>query len=136
MSMMGVLKFFLGIQIHQYPRGIFINQAKYAQEILKKHGMASCDSIGTPMATNHLDADLSGTPGGFDKRNILVMVEHSCILTGSDKLISWSSKMQGLHLMSSARVEYGSLSEFCALSSMVENSGQMIMFHFDKCYVL
>nr|GFA54309.1 retrovirus-related Pol polyprotein from transposon TNT 1-94 [Tanacetum cinerariifolium] len=61
MSMIGELKFFLGIQIHQSPRGIFINQAKYAQEILKKHGMTSCDSIGTPMATKHLDADLSGT---------------------------------------------------------------------------
>ncbi|GJW20790.1 retrovirus-related pol polyprotein from transposon TNT 1-94 [Tanacetum coccineum] len=41
---------------------IFINQAKYAQEILKKHGMTSYDSIGTPMPTKHLDADLSGTP--------------------------------------------------------------------------
>nr|GEZ44450.1 retrovirus-related Pol polyprotein from transposon TNT 1-94 [Tanacetum cinerariifolium] len=61
MSMMGELKFFFGIQIHQSPRGIFINQAKYAQEILKKHGMTSCDSIGTPMASKHLDADLSGT---------------------------------------------------------------------------
>ncbi|GJX41772.1 retrovirus-related pol polyprotein from transposon TNT 1-94 [Tanacetum coccineum] len=61
-SMMEELKFFLGIQIHQSPRGIFINQAKYAQEILKKHGMTSCDSIGTPMATKHLDADLNGTP--------------------------------------------------------------------------
>ncbi|GJS55307.1 hypothetical protein Tco_0628669 [Tanacetum coccineum] len=38
MSMIVELKFFLGIQIHQSPRGIFINQAKYAQEILKKHG--------------------------------------------------------------------------------------------------
>nr|GEX01162.1 retrovirus-related Pol polyprotein from transposon TNT 1-94 [Tanacetum cinerariifolium] len=62
MSMMGELKFFLGIQIHQSPNGIFINQAKYAQEILIKHGMTSCDSVGTPMATKHLDADLSGTP--------------------------------------------------------------------------
>nr|GEW74251.1 copia protein [Tanacetum cinerariifolium] len=62
MSMMGELKFFLGIQVHQSPCGIFINQAKYAQEILKKHVMTSCDSIGTPMATKHLDADLSGTP--------------------------------------------------------------------------
>nr|GFA98755.1 retrovirus-related Pol polyprotein from transposon TNT 1-94 [Tanacetum cinerariifolium] len=51
-----------GIQIHQSPRGIFINQAKYAQEILVKHGMTSCDGIGTPMATKHLDADLCGTP--------------------------------------------------------------------------
>ncbi|GJT22180.1 retrovirus-related pol polyprotein from transposon TNT 1-94 [Tanacetum coccineum] len=62
MSMMGELKFFLGIQIHQSLCGTFINQAKYAQEILKKYGMTSCDSIGTPMATKHLDADLSGTP--------------------------------------------------------------------------
>nr|GEZ03449.1 hypothetical protein [Tanacetum cinerariifolium] len=62
MSMMGEPKFFLGIQIHQSPRGIFINQAKYAQEILIKHGMTSCDSIGTPMATKHLDDDMSGTP--------------------------------------------------------------------------
>ncbi|GJZ10700.1 copia protein [Tanacetum coccineum] len=59
MSMIGELEFFLGIQIHQSPHGIFINQAKYAQEILKKHGITSCDSIGTPMATKHLDADLS-----------------------------------------------------------------------------
>nr|GEW43165.1 hypothetical protein [Tanacetum cinerariifolium] len=62
MSMMRELKFFLGIQIHQSPCGIFINQAKYAQKILIKHGMTSCDSVGTLMATKHLDADLSETP--------------------------------------------------------------------------
>nr|GFC23769.1 ribonuclease H-like domain-containing protein [Tanacetum cinerariifolium] len=49
-------------KIHQSPHGIFINQAKYAQEILIKRGMTSCDSISTPMATKHLDDDLSGTP--------------------------------------------------------------------------
>ncbi|GKA35252.1 retrovirus-related pol polyprotein from transposon TNT 1-94 [Tanacetum coccineum] len=69
MSMIGELKFFLGIHIHQSPRGIFINQAKYAQEILKKHGMTSCDSIGTPMDTKPLDVDLSGTP--VDQKNIV-----------------------------------------------------------------
>ncbi|GJS88991.1 retrovirus-related pol polyprotein from transposon TNT 1-94 [Tanacetum coccineum] len=63
MSLMGEMKFFLGLQIHQSPRGIFINQAKYALEILKKHGIDKCDSIGTPMATKpKLDADLSGLP--------------------------------------------------------------------------
>nr|GFA47316.1 copia protein [Tanacetum cinerariifolium] len=61
MFMIGELKLFLGIQIYQSPRGIFINQAKHAQEILIKHGMTSCDSIGTPMATKHLDVNLSGT---------------------------------------------------------------------------
>ncbi|GJY32370.1 retrovirus-related pol polyprotein from transposon TNT 1-94 [Tanacetum coccineum] len=45
-----------GIQIHQFPCSTFINQAKYAQETLNKHGMTSCDSTGTPMDTKHLDA--------------------------------------------------------------------------------
>nr|GEY94048.1 retrovirus-related Pol polyprotein from transposon TNT 1-94 [Tanacetum cinerariifolium] len=61
MSLMGEMKFFLGLQIHQSPRGIFINQAKYTLEILHKHGMEKGQSIGTPMAMKpKLDADLSG----------------------------------------------------------------------------
>ncbi|GJZ08464.1 retrovirus-related pol polyprotein from transposon TNT 1-94 [Tanacetum coccineum] len=36
-------------------------KAKYAQEILIKHGMTSSVNIGTPIAIKHLDADLSGT---------------------------------------------------------------------------
>ncbi|GKE56367.1 retrovirus-related pol polyprotein from transposon TNT 1-94, partial [Tanacetum coccineum] len=72
MSVIGELEFFLRIQIHQSSRGIFINQDKYAQEILIKHGMTSCDSIGTPMATKHLDADLSGTPVNQTKYHSMV----------------------------------------------------------------
>ncbi|GJR52766.1 retrovirus-related pol polyprotein from transposon TNT 1-94 [Tanacetum coccineum] len=34
----------------------------YAAHKSFPHGMTSCDSIGTPMATKHLDADLSRTP--------------------------------------------------------------------------
>ncbi|GKB83501.1 retrovirus-related pol polyprotein from transposon TNT 1-94 [Tanacetum coccineum] len=63
MSLMGEMKFFLGLQIHQSPKGIFINQAKYALEILKKHNIDNCHSIGTPLATKpKLDIDLSGEP--------------------------------------------------------------------------
>nr|GFB08483.1 hypothetical protein [Tanacetum cinerariifolium] len=93
MPMMGELKFFLGIQINQSPRGIFINQPKYAQEILIKHGMTSCDSVGTPMATKHLDADLSDSDhaGCLDSRkSTSVGIQ---FLSG-DKLVSWSSKKQ------------------------------------------
>nr|GEW65031.1 retrovirus-related Pol polyprotein from transposon TNT 1-94 [Tanacetum cinerariifolium] len=70
-----------GIHVHQSPRGIFINQAKYAQEILIKHGMTSCDSVGTPMATKHLDADLSGTP--IDQTKYHSMVRELMYLTTS-----------------------------------------------------
>ncbi|GJZ06692.1 retrovirus-related pol polyprotein from transposon TNT 1-94 [Tanacetum coccineum] len=57
------------------------SKAKYAQEILKKHGMTSCDSIGTPMATKHLDTDLSGTP--VDQTKYHSMVRALMYLTAS-----------------------------------------------------
>ncbi|GKD72082.1 retrovirus-related pol polyprotein from transposon TNT 1-94 [Tanacetum coccineum] len=49
MSMMGKIYFFLGLQISQSPRGIFLNQSKYALETLKKYGMTSCDPVDTPI---------------------------------------------------------------------------------------
>nr|GEW67043.1 hypothetical protein [Tanacetum cinerariifolium] len=50
-----------GLQIHQSPSGIFINQAKYTLQILHKHGMDKGQSIGTQMDVKpKLDADLSG----------------------------------------------------------------------------
>nr|GEU71990.1 hypothetical protein [Tanacetum cinerariifolium] len=59
----GTLDLSAGLQIHQSPRGIFINQAKYALEILHKHGMDKGQSIVTPMAMKpKLDVDLSGNP--------------------------------------------------------------------------
>ncbi|GJU87175.1 retrovirus-related pol polyprotein from transposon TNT 1-94 [Tanacetum coccineum] len=61
MSMMGQMLFFLGLQISQSPRGIFINQSKYASEIVKKYGLQSIDSVNTPMIENKkLDEDLQG----------------------------------------------------------------------------
>ncbi|GKD65162.1 retrovirus-related pol polyprotein from transposon TNT 1-94, partial [Tanacetum coccineum] len=62
MSMMGELKLFLGLQVHQSPYGIFISQSQYAIKLLKKHGMNDCVSMSTPMATKRLDVDLQGTP--------------------------------------------------------------------------
>nr|GEV40833.1 retrovirus-related Pol polyprotein from transposon TNT 1-94 [Tanacetum cinerariifolium] len=49
MSMMGKISFFLGLQISQSPRGIFINQSKYALESLKKYNFESGDPVDTPM---------------------------------------------------------------------------------------
>ncbi|GJV03045.1 retrovirus-related pol polyprotein from transposon TNT 1-94 [Tanacetum coccineum] len=63
MSMMGHMSFFLGLQISQSPRGIFLNQSKYASEIIKKYGLLTSDSVDTPVVEkNKLDKDLQGTP--------------------------------------------------------------------------
>ncbi|GKD14229.1 retrovirus-related pol polyprotein from transposon TNT 1-94, partial [Tanacetum coccineum] len=61
MSMMGKISFFLGLQISQSPRGIFINQSKYALESLKKYDMESSDPVDTPMVEkSKLDEDTQG----------------------------------------------------------------------------
>ncbi|GJT75000.1 retrovirus-related pol polyprotein from transposon TNT 1-94 [Tanacetum coccineum] len=61
MSMMRQMSFFLGLKISQSPRGIFINQSKYASEIVKKYGLDSTDSVDTSMIENKkLDEDLQG----------------------------------------------------------------------------
>ncbi|GJU24070.1 retrovirus-related pol polyprotein from transposon TNT 1-94 [Tanacetum coccineum] len=63
MSMMGQMSFFLGLQISQSPRGIFINQSKYASKIVKKYGMLTSDSVDTPMVEkSKLDEDLQQKP--------------------------------------------------------------------------
>ncbi|GJW02786.1 retrovirus-related pol polyprotein from transposon TNT 1-94 [Tanacetum coccineum] len=61
MSMMGKLSFFLGLQIFQSPRGIFLNQSKYTLESLKKYGMETCEPADTPMVEkSKLDEDTQG----------------------------------------------------------------------------
>ncbi|GKA77577.1 retrotransposon protein, putative, unclassified [Tanacetum coccineum] len=61
--MMGQISFFLGLQISQSPRGIFINKSKYAYEIVKKYGILTSDSVDTPMVEkSKLDKDLQGNP--------------------------------------------------------------------------
>ena len=63
MSMMGELKFFLGIQIKQCKDGIFINQTKYARDILKKFGMDEVKPSKTLMSsTTKLNKDENGKP--------------------------------------------------------------------------
>ncbi|GJZ63926.1 retrovirus-related pol polyprotein from transposon TNT 1-94 [Tanacetum coccineum] len=63
MSMMGQISFFLGLQISQNPRGIFVNQSKYAKEILKKFDLHNSDPVDTPMVEQtKLDEDLLGIP--------------------------------------------------------------------------
>ncbi|GJW06602.1 retrovirus-related pol polyprotein from transposon TNT 1-94 [Tanacetum coccineum] len=47
--------------ISQSPRGIFINQSKYASEIVKKYGLLTTDSVDTPLVEkSKMDKDLQG----------------------------------------------------------------------------
>nr|GEW27115.1 hypothetical protein [Tanacetum cinerariifolium] len=63
MSMMGEMKFFLGLQVNQFSNEIFINQSKYILDILKRFGMENCDTVPTLMVEQaKLKLDLVGKP--------------------------------------------------------------------------
>ncbi|KAK1686445.1 hypothetical protein QYE76_047293 [Lolium multiflorum] len=49
MSDLGLLTFYLGIEVHQDSTGITINQSAYALKILEKCGMADCNPSVVPM---------------------------------------------------------------------------------------
>jgi len=49
MSMMGELKFFLGIQINQCIDGVYVHLTKYTKELLKKFKLEDCKLMNNSM---------------------------------------------------------------------------------------
>ncbi|KAI3690742.1 hypothetical protein L2E82_48949 [Cichorium intybus] len=47
------INFFLGLQIKQTKKGIFIHQEKYTNELLKKFSLENCSTAKVPISTNH-----------------------------------------------------------------------------------
>jgi hypothetical protein len=61
MPMMGELTFFLGIQVKQTKKGMFVHQAKYTKDLMKKFNIAELKPVSTPMSTTMaLDPDENG----------------------------------------------------------------------------
>nr|GEX04714.1 copia protein [Tanacetum cinerariifolium] len=89
---------------HAFPKGIFINQSKYALESLKKYGFESYDPVDTPMVKkSKLDKDKEGKAvdpshyRAFTDANHADCQDTRRSTSGSvqflgERLISWSSK--------------------------------------------
>nr|GEY46570.1 hypothetical protein [Tanacetum cinerariifolium] len=127
MSLMGEMKFFLGLQIYQSPSGIFINQAKYTLEILHKHDMDNGQSTGTPMSTKpKLDADLSGNP--IDQTDYRSKIRSLMYLTSSRPDIVQANYTR----LSSAEAKYIALSVSCAQVMWMRTQLQDYGFNYNK----
>ncbi|GKB04644.1 retrovirus-related pol polyprotein from transposon TNT 1-94, partial [Tanacetum coccineum] len=115
MSMMGELKFFLGLQVHQSPHGIFISQSQYAIELLKKHGLDECVSMSTPMATERLDADLQGTP--TDQTTYRRMIGGLMYLTASRPDIAFATFDSRFELIAYSDADHAGCKDDCKSTS-------------------
>nr|GEZ48561.1 hypothetical protein [Tanacetum cinerariifolium] len=61
MARIEAVRIFSRLQISQSPRGIFLNQSKYALESLRKYGIESYDPVNTPIVEkSKLDEDTQG----------------------------------------------------------------------------
>ncbi|KAK6131685.1 hypothetical protein DH2020_034592 [Rehmannia glutinosa] len=89
MSMVGELNYFLGLQVKQFDKGIFITQNKYAKNLVKRFGLDNKKHIKTPMGTNDkLSKDENGTP--IDPTLYRSMIGSLLYLTASRPDISYS----------------------------------------------
>ncbi|KAH9671187.1 Integrase catalytic domain-containing protein [Citrus sinensis] len=89
MSMIGELKYLLGLQIKQNEEGIFINQAKYVKDLLKRFGYDNGTAKSTPMSTTiKLDKEEKGKE--VDIRTYRDMIGSLLYLTASRPDIMFS----------------------------------------------
>jgi hypothetical protein len=80
MFMMGELTFFLGIQVKQMKECIFIHQAKYTKDLIKKFNMTELKPVSTPRSTAAaLDPDENGE--ATDQREYRSMISFLIYLT-------------------------------------------------------
>nr|GEU86586.1 putative ribonuclease H-like domain-containing protein [Tanacetum cinerariifolium] len=100
-------------EISQSPRGIFINQSKYALESLKKYGFKSCDLVDTPMVEkSKLDEDKEGK--AVDPSHYHGMIDTLLYLTASRPDLQFSICMcarKKSAAISSMEAEYIALSD-------------------------
>nr|GEV03677.1 retrovirus-related Pol polyprotein from transposon TNT 1-94 [Tanacetum cinerariifolium] len=133
MSMMGKISFFLGLQISQSPRGIFINQSKYARKVVDPLHYRGSAHRKARTCSKNIFRYLRGTvhyglwymKDSFVALTTFADADHAgCQVTRrstsesvqflGERLISWSSKRQKSAAISSTGAEYIAISGFCA----------------------
>ena len=82
MFLIGELTYFLGLQISQQEKGIFICQAKYIKEILKKFKMEDCKPVPTPMVIG-CKLSIDDSSKDVDQRLYRSMIDSLLYVTAS-----------------------------------------------------
>ncbi|XP_059650411.1 uncharacterized mitochondrial protein AtMg00810-like [Cornus florida] len=137
MKDLGVLKYFLGIEVSRFKQELFISQQKYTLDLLAETGNSACVPIDTPIenpndrhmnAVNHILAYLKSSLGKgiiFSRHRHLDIIGYTDFDFAGAKLdrkttsgyvsfvggnlVTWRSKKQNVVSLSSAEAEYRAL---------------------------
>ncbi|XP_071699580.1 uncharacterized mitochondrial protein AtMg00810-like [Rutidosis leptorrhynchoides] len=149
MKDLGNLSYFLGINVSRNSEGLFLNQTKYASEIIERADLVNCNPVKTPVDTNGKLSSSKGKPYSnatllrslagalqyltFTRPDISYAVQqigvaapihadpHPATVFLGDNLISWSSKRQPTVSRSSAEAEYRGVANVVSESCWICN---------------
>ncbi|CAL1396308.1 unnamed protein product [Linum trigynum] len=114
MTDIGLMSYYLGIEVNQKEEGIFISQSGFAKEVLKKFKMENCNHVSTPAECGlKLSKDDKGEKNAAKRilRYIKGDVDDRKSTTGfvfflGDTAFTWSSKKQAIVTLSTCEAEY------------------------------
>ncbi|XP_047261116.1 secreted RxLR effector protein 161-like [Capsicum annuum] len=106
MSDMGLLHYFLGLEVHQTDDGIFLSQRKYDRD-LNKFGMLNCKPAATPMNINEKLQQVNEEEELIDARRFRSLVGGLIYLTHTRPDIAFSVGVVSRFMHQPSKVHYG-----------------------------
>ncbi|XP_042006029.1 secreted RxLR effector protein 161-like [Salvia splendens] len=106
MTDLGQMHYFLGIEVNQDEKGIFITQEKYTKNLLRRFKMEGCKPVATPLVTNEKFSKEDGTP----KANAAIyrsIIGSLLYLTASRPDIMYSTSLLSRFMQDPSQVHYG-----------------------------
>ncbi|XP_026378578.1 uncharacterized protein LOC113273018 [Papaver somniferum] len=130
MSDMGLVKYFLGIEVHQSEDGVFISQSKYSEKVLKKFGMLGCNPTSTPLVVNE---KLKKDDGGrkVDETYYRIIIVNLLYLTHTRPDIMFDSSMLSRFMSSPSHLHLGATKRLLRYIQGTVNFGIMYSRNLD-----
>ncbi|XP_058746540.1 uncharacterized mitochondrial protein AtMg00810-like [Vicia villosa] len=106
MNDLGLMSYFLGIEVSQINEGIFISQKKYTEGLLKKFNMYGFKSVATPLITNEKLLKNNEAPKA-DASKYISLTGSLLYLTVTRPDIMYATSLLSRFMQSPSQIQFG-----------------------------